>query len=338
MSNTVTLSLAEAERIVGAALIANRTSQCNATSTARALVHAEVDGQAGHGLSRVPSYAAQARVGKVDGHAQPRAEEVGPAALRVDGALGFAYPAIDLASGRLPELARRNAIAIAALHRSHHFGQAGAHAERLAREGVLAIAMCNSPRAMAFWGGSRPMLGTNPIAFACPMSGRDPLVIDLALSTVARGKIMAAQRAGTRIPEGWALDNRGQPTTDPAAALEGSMLPIGGAKGAALALMVEILSAALTGSHFGWEASSFLDDKGAPPAVGQILIAIDPNALSGGAFASRMESLMLAIAEEPSVRLPGERRLQKREHARRAGLVCDGALYEDILNLGSHQQ
>ena len=337
MTNTVTLSLAEAERIVGAALIANRTSPGNAASTARALVHAEADGQSGHGLSRVPSYAAQARVGKVDGHAQPRAEQVAPAALRVDGALGFAYPAIDLAASRLCDLARRNAIAIAAIHRSHHFGQAGAHAERLAREGLLAVAMCNSPRAMAFWGGSRPMLGTNPIAFACPMNGREPLVIDLALSTVARGKIMAAQKAGQRIPDGWALDCRGQPTTDPAAALEGSMLPIGGAKGAALALMVEILSAALTGSHFGWEASSFLDDKGTPPDVGQILLAIDPGALSGGAFAARMQDLLLAIAEEPSVRLPGERRLQKREQAQRAGVACDGALYEDIRRLGHAQ-
>ena len=155
MAEPVRLGLDEAEALAYEALVASRTSPANARATARALVAAEADGQAGHGLSRVPSYALQARAGKVDGHATPRLEQVAGAALRVDGGFGFAYPAIDLAIAALAPLARAQGIAVAALHRSHHFGQAGAHAERLAERGLVAIVLGNSPKAMAFWGGRK---------------------------------------------------------------------------------------------------------------------------------------------------------------------------------------
>ena len=208
--------------------------------------------------------------------------------LSIDGGLGFAYPAIDLALQTLEPLAKKTGIAIAAIRRSHHFGQAGAHAEKLARGGLIVLVFGNAPKAMPFWGGKAPAIGTNPIAFACPTPGVDPLVIDLAMSVVARGKIMAAEQKGEAIPEGWAVDADGRPTTDASAAMKGAMLPIGGAKGSALALMVEILAAALTGSAFGWEASSLFDDKGAAPNLGHTLIAIDPERLSGGSFMARM--------------------------------------------------
>src|SRR5690606_2376488 len=130
---------------------------------------------------------------------------------------------------------------------------------------LVALMVGNSPKAMAFWGGRKPMIGTNPIAFAAPMPDMPPLVIDLALSQVARGRIVSAKDAGKSIPEGWAVDSEGNPTTDPAAALAGSLLPVGGAKGAALALMVEILAAALTGSSFGFEASSLFEGEGPAP-------------------------------------------------------------------------
>ncbi len=334
MAGTVTLRLAEAEDLAAAALEASGASAGNARSTARALVAAEADGQAGHGLSRVASYALHARCGKVDGRAAPRVERAGNAALRVDAGRGFAYPAIDAAFAALVPLARETGIAAAALHRSHHFGQAGAHAERLAAEGLVALVLGNTPKAMAFWGGRKPMLGTNPLAFAAPLpGGAPPLVIDLALSVAARGKIVAAQKAGQAIPEGWAVDADGRPTTDPSAALAGTLSPIGGAKGGALALMIEILAAALTGSSWGWEASSFFDDKGGPPEMGQVFIALDPRRLSGGGYESRMEVLMAAIAAEPGVRLPGARRLAARERAANEGLVVPRAVYDEIRGL-----
>jgi len=331
MSEAVRLSLAEAEQFAFEALCASRTSPANARPTARALVAAEADGQGGHGLSRVPSYALQSRAGKVDGHARPRVERVAGAALRVDGGFGFAYPAIDAAIDALAPLAREQGIAVAAMHRSHHFGQAGAHAERLAERGLVAVVLGNSPKAMAFWGGRKAMLGTNPLAFAAPLPGSAaPLVIDLAMSVAARGKIVAAEKAGKPIPPDWAVDAAGNPTTDPKAALGGALLPIGGAKGGALALMIEIFAAAVTGSAFGWEASSFFDDKGGPPNMGHVLIAIDAGKLSAGAFDGRMAALLEALATEPGARLPGTRRLTNRARAATEGVTVAPALHAEI--------
>ena len=329
------LTLADATALAAAALAASGASRASAEATARALVAAEADGQAAHGLARVPAYAAQVRSGKVKGDAVPVATRATRGVLRVDAGLGLAYPAIDLALGELVPLARAQGIAAAALHHSHHFGQVGAHAERLADAGLVALVFGNTPKAMAFYGGKRAMLGTNPLAFAAPVAGGAPLVVDLALSVAARGKIVAAQKAGKPIPEGWAVDRDGQPTTDPTAALGGTLSPIGGAKGGALALMVEILGAALTAGAFGWEASSFFDAEGAPPDMGHLFITIDPGPTSGGAFASRMATLAAAMAEEPEVRLPGSRRLAARARARAEGLAVPPALLAEIRALAA---
>src|SRR5690554_1819038 len=153
MSETVTLTQAELEKIITAAFVASRTSEANARSVAAALVQAEVDRQKGHGLSRVPSYAAQARSGKVDGHASPEVRQTRPGSLLIDARHGFAYPALDAAIARLPELARSNGTAAAGITRSHHFGVAGRTVERLADEGVVALVFGNTPHAMAAWGG-----------------------------------------------------------------------------------------------------------------------------------------------------------------------------------------
>jgi (2R)-3-sulfolactate dehydrogenase (NADP+) len=326
----VRLLLVEAEALAAAALAACGASAASAASTARALVAAEADGQAAHGLARVPAYAAQVRSGKVKGDAVPVATRAAPGVLRIDADHGFAYPAIDLALEGLVPLARAQGIAAAAVHRSHHFGQVGAHAERLADAGLVALVFGNTPKAMAFYGGRRAMLGTNPLAFAAPLADGAPLVVDLALSVAARGKIVAAQKAGKTIPADWAVDRDGRPTTDPAAALAGTLSPIGGAKGGALALMVEILGAALTAGAFGWEASSFFDAEGSPPDMGHFFIAIDPGPTSGGAFASRMATLAAAMAEEPESRLPGSRRLAARELARAEGVAVPSALLAEI--------
>lgn len=330
MADTVTLGIATAESLARDALIACRTSAANARPTARALVAAEVDGQPGHGMSRVLTYGMQSRAGKVDGFATPRLEQVAAAAVRIDAALGFAYPAIDLAIEALAPLTRRCGIATAAIHRSHHFGQAGAHAERLALQGLVALVVSNTPKAMAPWGGRSAMLGTNPLAFAAPLGSGDPLVIDLALSVAARAKIVAAERAGQAIPEGWAVDREGRPTTDATEALAGSLAPIGRAKGSALALMIEALAAALTGSHFGWEASSMFDAEGGPPNLGHVLIAFEPELLSGGAYRRRIGDLASAIAGEPGARLPGTKRLANRARAAREGITIPAALHASI--------
>lgn len=304
-------------------------SAANAASVAWALVMAEADGLKGHGLSRVPTYLAMLKAGKIDGQAVPKATRPKPGVLAIDAAHGFAYPAIDLAIVELPELVREQGVMAAPIRRSSHCGAAGLHVERLAEQGLVALLFANTPGAIAPWGGSKPVFGTNPIAFAAPLAGREPVVIDMALSKVARGPIVAARQKGQPIPEGWALDVDGKPTTDAAAALAGTMVPLGDAKGATLAMMVEILSAALVGAHFGFQASSFIDDKGGPPDTGQLILAIDPAAMGGNWFDERMRVLAHAIEEQEGTRLPGVRRLTLRAKARAEGIDMPAELLAD---------
>jgi len=328
-------SLDQLHQIIVKALCAHNTSPNNADYVANALVAAEADGLKGHGLSRLPSYCGQAASGKVDGQVKPEAIKVADAAIRIDACNGFAYPALALAVERLSGMTPITGIGVAAITHSHHCGAAGYFMEALARRGLVGLMFVNTPKAMAPWGGSQGVFGTNPIAFGAPRTNCDPLVIDLSLSKVARGKIMVAEQEGTTIPEGWAVDDEGNPTTDPKAAMAGSMLPMGDAKGAALALMVEILAAGLTAANFGFEASSFFTAEGKSPGVGQLLIAIDPGPLSGGAFAGRLETLLEAILEQGNTRLPGERRLGLRHEARKNGVLIKNQLYSQLTALGA---
>jgi (2R)-3-sulfolactate dehydrogenase (NADP+) len=326
-----TIAVAELEALIAKAMEACNTSEGNARSVARALTQAEIDGQKGHGLSRAPSYGAQAKSGKVDGHAMPEVHQTRPGSLMIDAKHGFAFPAFDLAIARLPEMAGASGIAAAGFARSHHFGVAGRHVERLAEAGLVALAFGNTPEAMAPWGGNRPVYGTNPIGFAAPQRNKPPVVVDLALSQVARGKILTAAQKGDPIPAGWAVDVDGKPTTDAAAALKGALQPIGGPKGAALALMVEVLAVALTGARFGYEAGSFFDADGPPPGVGQFLIAIDPVAFGGtDVFAHRIAALAHMIEGDGGARLPGTRRLALREKAQRDGVMVDSKLLAGV--------
>jgi (2R)-3-sulfolactate dehydrogenase (NADP+) len=336
MSESILIPVAELEPLIAAALLASNTSDANARSVARALAQAEIDGQKGHGLSRVPSYAAQAKSGKVDGHAIPEVRQTRPGSLMIDVRSGFAFPAFDLAIARLPELAGANGIAAAGFTRSHHFGVAGRHVERLAEAGLVALAFGNTPGAIAPWGGKRPLYGTNPIAFAAPLRGRPPIVVDLALSQVARGKILTAAQKGEAIPAGWAVDEQGRPTTDAGAALKGALQPIGGAKGAALALMVELLAVAVAGAKFGFEASSFFDAQGGPPGVGQLLIAIDGGGFAGSdVMAERVAALAAAIEGNGDARLPGSRRIALRDKAQRDGVAVDTKLLTQVRALAA---
>ncbi len=330
MSEGERLTLDEAHDLVVKTLVAAGTARENAASVAAALVAAEADGQKGHGLSRLAAYARQASTGKVDGAAKPSVERLSPCAVRVDAAAGFAFPALDLAREVLVSMARSQVIGLAAVHHSHHFGQGGYHVERLAEQGLVALMVGNSPQAIAPWGGSRGLFGTNPIALAAPRREAPPLVIDLSLSKVARGKVMAAAKAGEEIPEGWALDAAGRTTRDPEAALAGTMVPIGEAKGAALAMLVEILSATLVGANHGFEASSFFTAEGPAPGVGQLLMAFDPDPLSGQDFSERREILVNALEAQEGARLPGTRRLTARHHAERHGLLVPAAILAEI--------
>ena len=313
MIKTLQISEKEAWDLAFNALVNNNTSEDNAKEVADALISAEFDGQAGHGLSRIPSYVEQLTAGKVKGTEAPSIISSKGSVIRVDAKNGFAYPAISLALKEITTACKKFGIAAASITRSHHFGQAGRHVEILADNGLIGLMFGNTPKAIPPWGGTKALFGTNPIAFSAPRENDAPMVIDMSLSKVARGKVMVANQQGEKIPEGWAIDSEGKPTTDPKKALEGAMLPIGDAKGSALALMVEILAAGLTGSNFGFEASSFLNAEGDSPGVGQLIIAIDPSFFAGDQFSERTETMVTSILEQPSTRLPGNKRLEKRK-------------------------
>lgn len=325
------LSLDNASDLAARALTAAGVSATNANVVAKALVAAERDGLASHGLSRVAYYADQAAAGKVDGLAEPTIAERA-AVVMVDAHHGFAFPAVAAGLSRARALASQYGIAAVGVTNSHHFGVAGHPVEALAEDGLIGIAMGNAPASIAPWGGKRPLYGTDPIAFAAPRRDHSPLVVDLSVSRVARGKVMLAARTGESIPDDWALDAEGRPTTDPQAALAGSMLPMGDAKGAALALMVEILSAGLTGANFGYQASSLFDAEGPPTDIGQFFLVIDPEHFAGrDSFLDRIEGLFARMLEEPEVRLPGSRRLAAREAAHSAGIEIGEAIYRDLV-------
>ena len=324
------LSLDKATGFVARAFQARGAARPVALSVAKALVAAEADGLKGHGLQRVPTYLTMLKSGKAKGDAKPKVSRPRPGVLVLDAADGFAYPAIDLALKKLPAIARKQGIAVAAITRSNHCGVAGHHVEKLAEQGLVALLFANTPAAMAPTGGKTAVYGTNPIAFAAPMAGRAPVVVDLSLSKVARGNLVTARQKGEAIPDDWALDPDGNPTTDPARGIAGTMLPLGGPKGAALAFVVEVLAGAIVGTHLAFEASSFLDDKGGPPRTGQLIIAIDPAGFGHGAFAERMATLAKAIESQPGARLSGMRRMALRKKAALEGLLFPAALLQQI--------
>jgi (2R)-3-sulfolactate dehydrogenase (NADP+) len=299
-----------------------------AEAAARHLVRAEAQGLPTHGLSRVPFYCGMVRGGRADGAAQPIMVAERAGACLIDNRDGLPYVSAQWAVEEAIQRARRNGIAFAGIRNSGHVGVLGIHVEAIAQAGMVGFGFTNSPAAMPPWGGKKPLFGTNPMAAAFPRRGKAPIIVDLALTTVVRGRIMMAMKRGERIPEGWALDRNGKPTTDPKEAIEhGSLFPIGGAKGAMLALVFELICAALTGAAIGAEADSFFWEKGNRPRIGQAFMAIDPGALAGmKTYWERTEAVVSAMLSDPEVRLPGVRRFAAEESARKGIEVPDDLL------------
>jgi (2R)-3-sulfolactate dehydrogenase (NADP+) len=332
-------SLAELEELARRALAAAGAHDAMARSTAHALVIAEAQGLASHGLSRVPQYATHLRNGRADGSAVPTIAHERGGALLVDAHEGLAFPACALAVAEAIRRAGMHGVSFAAVTNSHHFGVAADHLRPVASAGLVGLAFGNSPAAMPVPGGAHALMGTNPVAAIFPRKDAAPLVIDLSLSEVARGKVMVAAREGKPIPLGWALDRDGKPTTDAKAALEGSMLAMGGTKGATLALVVELLVTALTGAAIGFEASSFFVDAGNRPRLGQAFLVIDPSALAGSAaYFERVETLVGAMLQDEGVRLPGARRAALEAAAIRDGVEIPAALAGQLAALAAAGQ
>lgn len=331
------LSIEQATDLVARALGAAGANDAMAQSVARALVLAESQGLSGHGLSRVGQYCTHLRNGRADGNAVATVVRQKGAALLVDAGTGLAFPACDLAIEQAIATARELGVCFAGVGNSHHAGVMVDHLRPVARAGMVALAFANSPAAMPAAGGRHAVFGTNPVAAIFPRRSGDPLMIDLSLSEVARGKLMVAAKEGKSIPLGWAVDADGQPTTDPQKGMMGSMLPVGAAtspKGAMLALMVELLVTAVIGAQFGFEASSFFVDEGNQPRIGQAFIVIDPGALAGtDTYYERMETVIAEMLRDDGVRLAGARRLALERRAAQDGLQVADAMVAQLEKL-----
>jgi (2R)-3-sulfolactate dehydrogenase (NADP+) len=248
----------------------------------------------------------------------------------VDGQDGLAFPAIKTATDLSVRLANAHGVGLVAIKNTHHFGVAGHYTEAAARAGYVSILLGNTPAAMPMAGGKNALFGTNPLAAAFPVKGKDPLVIDMSLSAVARGKLLVASKKGESIPEGWALDAEGKPTTDPNEGLKGLMVPLGGDKGALLALIIELLAVGLSGSQFSYEADTFFAMKGNKPRLGQLLITIDPGLSGAGTYNKRIAAFLAMLASDDGIRLPGQRRFAQRAQALRSGVTVNDTVVQEI--------
>jgi len=320
-----------------AALERAGASRPMAEAAARHLVRAEEQGLASHGMSRVPFYCAMLRNGRADGSARPRLASERAAVCVIDNRDALPYESCARAVEEAIQRARRNGVSFVGIRNSAHVGVLGIHLLDIAKAGLAGFAFTNSPAAIPPWGGKKGLFGTNPVAAAFPRENLEPIVIDLALTTVTRGRIMIAMQKGEQIPEGWALDREGRPTTDPKEAIEhGSMFPIGGVKGAMLALMFELICAALTGAAIGAEADSFFSEQGNKPRIGQAFIAVDPAALAGRErYFERVETLVGAMLANEGVRLPGAKRFAAEKLARAHGIEVPDELLARIAKLAA---
>ncbi len=316
MSTAQTMTLDEIERLAMSALLAAGASPEQAGPLAAAIMGAEADGIASHGLAYLPTYCEHLRCGKVDGKAVPVVTKPKPALVVVDAKSGFAHPAIDAGFKVLIPLARELGLAGMAVRNSYNCGVLGYHTERLAGAGLLGLGFTNAPASIAPFGGRKAVIGTNPFAIAAPDGkGGAAISIDQSASVIAKSEVMRRKRAGASIPEGWAFGPEGEPTTDPEVALKGTMAPSGGYKGFGAGLMVELLAAAASGAMLAMDASPFSGPMGGPPRTGQFFIAIDVATSSAGEFGQRLERLVEAIAAQPGAHVPGGKRKAARDRA-----------------------
>ena len=336
MSDTVHMSLDEVRALSTEVLIANGMSEANAMVIADVVTQAEADGTHSHGLFRVPGYVTSMRSGRMNGKAVPEVTEKSPGLVAVDSKNGFSPPAIIAGKPLAIEKAKSQGIAALGLRNNGNLNALWWEAEHFGDAGLICLTMSTSQSFVAPWGGNKALFGTDPIAFACPRAGKPPMVFDYATSASARGEIQVAAREGHSIPKGWALDKDGTDTTDPAAALEGVQLPFGGHKGNAIMIMVELLSAGLTGGNFCFEAQEQVDAFGGhdagPSNAGQIFILIDPKGFHE-TFLDRVEALFGKILAQEGTRIPGDRRYANRARSATDGIECQAALHQQILDM-----
>lgn len=331
MPSMQTLSLKDVFTISSLALQGAGATQRNAESVARSTVLAERDGIRSHGLMYVPIYAEHVICGKVDGLAAPEIKTPKAGVVRVDAKNGFAHPAIDAGWDAFSQAATTNGVSVMTLHNSYNCGVLGHHAKRLAEQGLLGLCFTHAPASIAPTGAKQAVIGTNPFACAVPDGqGGVAMAIDQSASVVAKSEILMRSRNNEPIEAHWAMDADGQPTTDAAQALKGSMAPAGGYKGFGVGLVAELLAACLSGAVLSKDASPFAGTAGGPPSTGQCFIAFDPQSFAGDAFASNVANLVAAIESQEGAHLPGNKAKQHIAQTTANGVQVNQELLDQI--------
>jgi len=300
--------LVKIERTVQAALVRHGAGAFAAAEVARATAMAEAAGNRICGLYYLESYCLQLKSGRVQGDVVPVVTTPRPAAIHVDALMGFAQPAFAYGLAPALDAARQYGVATLAVGHAHTCTSLGYFTEQIARAGLIALGMTNASPIVAPPGGKSRVIGTNPIAFSVPDgNGGLAMQFDQSTTTVALGKITMAKAAGTSIPEGWALDADGTPTTDPEAALAGSLVSMGGYKGWGFGIMAELLTAGLAGGVLSRDVKPLKAPDGPPHDLGQFYILIDPS--TSDSFGQRLSALSELVAQDAGARLPGEHRV-----------------------------
>jgi LDH2 family malate/lactate/ureidoglycolate dehydrogenase len=311
----------------------------DADIAARAMIEADLTGADAHGIFRLPSYVKVLQQGRINPKADIRIVNRGPATALIDGDNGIGHLVMTYAAARAVEIAREAGVAWVGARRSNHAGAAGIYPAMMLAHGMIGIyAACSSANHMAPTGGAEPLMGTNPIAFAIPAGDEPPIVLDIATSVIAYGAVRTAALLGQPIPEGWMIDPAtGAPLTDPKRGSHGLMAPIGGYKGAGLALVIGLLAAVLNGAAFGRDVSDFNQDKGGETNTGQFVIALDiARFMEPRQFAAEMDRHLRDLKSSArlpgfeTIRLPGVERLRRREQRSRDGVALAPALVKQL--------
>ncbi len=310
---TTDLSLKEIYDLAKEVLEFNGCDETSSNAVANTVCTAERDGSVSHGLFRIPGYVKSLKSKKVNGKANPTINNLTQNAIRVDGDYGFAPVAINVGIPALIEITKKHGIGVLTITNTHHFAALWPETEALAEEDLVGIACTAYKPSVAPAGAKKPLFGTNPISFAWPRPGKTPVVYDMATATMAMGEVQVAKREGHKVPLGTGLTKDGKETTDPGAIADGGvLLPFGGYKGSAIAMMVELMAGALVGDNFSFETAAKDNNDGGPPSGGEFIIAISPDKTSGTNWQKHADEFFDKMKSFDGVRLPGERRHKNR--------------------------
>ncbi|HEY6433953.1 MAG TPA: Ldh family oxidoreductase [Acetobacteraceae bacterium] len=325
-----TVSIETLTGLVAAAFANCGMAEDDALTMADVVVAAERDGSRSHGIQRMRGYMDSMKSGWVDARAEPHIQRTATGMLSADASNGFAQIALSRAKSDLISLAHQHGMAVLTTKNSHHFAALWPDIEPFAEAGFIALTMVNSRPWMTAWDGTKKMLGTNPVAFACPRTGGRPVIWDQASSVMSQGDVLLHAAAGRPLPPGVGIGVDGQPSADADAVLrDGALLPFAGSKGSSIAFMVEVLAGAFGGGRFGFEDRSGSVPGAVTSNTGQFLLVLDPRA-NDNDFPARIEHLLGEIAARGSKRIPGDRRYAKRHESERGGIAVPRNLLQEL--------